>query len=56
MFVGIISLLLRKKTSKQKRGIAIGTNYALLYNILFMAELEIEILSKIELKPYLWWR
>ena len=44
------------KTLKQKRGTAIGTKFAPAYSILFMAELEEEILSEIELKPYLWWR
>ena len=43
----------KKKTLKQKRGTAIGTKFAPLYSILFMAELEREILSEIELK--LWW-
>ena len=42
-----------KKTSKQKRGIAIGTKFAPPYSILFMAELEEEILRKVEFKPYL---
>ena len=45
-----------EKTLKQKRGTAIGTKFAPPYSILFMAELEEEILSEIELKPYLWWR
>ena len=45
-----------EKTLKQK-GTAIGTKFAPPYSILFMAELEEEILlSEIELKPYLWWR
>ena len=35
---------------------AIGTKFAPLYSILFMAELEEEILREVELKPYLWWR
>ena len=46
----------KEKTLKQKRGTAIGTKFAPPYSILFMAELEEEILSEIELKPYLWWR
>ena len=46
----------KEKTLKQKRGTAIGTKFAPPYSILFMAELEGEILSEIELKPYLWWR
>ena len=45
-----------KKTLKQKRGAAIGTKFAPPYSILFMAELEEEILREKELKPYLWWR
>ena len=43
-----------EKTLKQKRGTAVGTKFAPPYSILFMAELEKEILSEIELKPYLW--
>ena len=46
----------KEKTLKQTRGTAIGTKFAPPYSILFMAELEEEILSEIELKPYLWWR
>ena len=46
----------KEKTLKQKRGTTIGTKLAPPYNILFMAELEEEILSEIELKPYLRWR
>ena len=45
-----------KKTLKQKRGIAIRTKFAPPYSILFMAELEEQILRKAEFKPYLWWR
>ena len=45
-----------EKTLKQKRGTAIGTKFVPAYSILFTAELEEEILSEIELKPYLWWR
>ena len=45
-----------KKTLKQKRGTAIGTKFAPLYSILFMAELEEEIIKESEYKPYLWWR
>ena len=45
-----------EKTLKQKRGTAIGTKFAPPYSILFMAELEEEISSEIELKPYLWWK
>ena len=46
----------KEKVLKQNWGTAIGTKFAPLYGILFMAELEEEILSEIELKPYLWWR
>ena len=45
-----------KKTLKQLRGTAIGTRFAPPSSILFMAELEEEILREVELKPYLWWR
>ena len=45
-----------KKTLKQKRGAAIGKKFAPPYNILFMAELEEEIIKESEYKPYLWWR
>ena len=46
-----------KKTLKQKKkGTAIGTKFAPPYSILFIAELEEEILRKAEFKPYLWWR
>ena len=45
-----------KKTLKQKRGTGIGTKFAPPYSILFMAELEEEILQKAEFKSYLWWR
>ena len=44
-----------KKSLKQLRGTAIGTTFAPPYSILFMAELEEEILREVELKPYLWW-
>ena len=45
-----------EKTLKQKRGKAIGTKFAPPNNVLFMTELEEEVLSEIELKPCLWWR
>ena len=45
-----------KKTLKQLRGTAIGTKFAPPNSILFMAELEEEILREVELNPYLWWR
>ena len=45
-----------KKTLKQIRKTAIGIKFAPPYSILFMAELEEEILMEVELKPYLWWR
>ena len=40
-----------KKTLKQIQGTAIGTKFAPPYSILFMAELEEEILREVELKP-----
>ena len=46
----------KEKSLKQKRGTAICIKFAPPYSILFMIELEEEILSEIELKPYLWWR
>ena len=45
-----------EKTLNLKRGSAIGTKFAPPYSILFMAELEEEILRKAEFKLYLWWR
>ena len=45
-----------KKILKQKQGTAIGTKFAPLYSILFMAELEEEIIKESEYKPYLRWR
>ena len=45
-----------KKILKQKQGTAIGTKFAPLYSILFMAELEENIIKESEYKPYLWWR
>ena len=42
-----------KKILKQKRGTAIGTKFAPLYSILFMAELEEEIIKESEYKPHL---
>ena len=46
----------KEKTLKQKRVTAVGTKFSPPYSILFMAELEEEILSEIELKSCLWWR
>ena len=46
--------IFKEKTLKQKRATAIGTKFAPSYSILFVAQLEEEILSEIELKPYLW--
>ena len=43
-----------KNALKQKGGTAIGTKFGPPYNILFMEELEEEILPKAEFKPYLW--
>ena len=45
-----------KKILKQKQGTAIGTIFAPLYSILFMAELEEEIIKESEYKLYLRWR
>ena len=45
-----------EKFLKQKWGTPIGTKFAPSYSILFIAELEEEVLSEIELKPCLWWR
>ena len=45
-----------KKILKQKRGTAIGLEFAPPYIILFMTKLEEEILWKAEFKLYLWWR
>ena len=45
-----------KKILTQKEGFAIGTKFAPLYSILFVAELEEEILQKAEFKQYLRWR
>ena len=42
--------IFKGKTLKQKWGTATGTKFAAPYSILFMAELEEEILSEIELK------
>ena len=44
----------KKEKTKQKRGTAIGTKFASPYSILFMAELEEEVLGKAEFKPDLW--
>ena len=49
-------LLLVKKTLKKIRGTAIGAKFSPPYSILFMAELEEEILREVELKPYPWWQ
>ena len=43
------------KTFKQKRDTAIGT-IAPPYSISFIAELEKNLLSDIDLKSYIWWR
>ena len=43
-----------KKTFKQKRGTAIDTKFVPPYSILFMADLEEEIIKESEYKPYLW--
>ena len=41
------------KTFKQQRGTAIGTKFTPPYSILFMADLEKQLLSDIDLKPYI---
>ena len=46
----------RKKTLQQKWGTAIATNFAPLYSILFMTELEEHIIKQSKYKSYLWWR
>ena len=45
-----------QKTFKQVRGTAIGTRFAPLYALLFMADLEEKILNAFEEKPMRWWR
>ena len=45
-----------KTTLKQKRGTAIGTRFAPPYSIVYMLELEEEIIKESVYKPYLWWR
>ena len=50
------TFVFESKTIRQKRGTAIGTKFAPPYSILFMAELEENVLENAELKPYLWWR
>ena len=45
-----------KKTLTQKRENSIGTKFAPPYSILFMVELEENIIKESEYKLYLWWR
>ena len=45
-----------KKILKQLRGTAIGNKFAPPYSVVFIAELEEEVLREAELKPDLWWR
>ena len=45
-----------EKTLKQLRGTAIGTKFAPLYAIIFMADLQEWILEDIELQPHIFWR
>ena len=45
-----------QKTFKQVPGTAIGTTFAPLYAILFMADLEEKTLNALEDKPSIWWR
>ena len=44
-----------KKNLKQIRGAEIGNKFVPPYSILFLAELQEEILREVELKHYLWW-
>ena len=44
-----------KKTLKPKRGTGVGTKFAPWYRVLFMAELEEDIIKESIYKPYLWW-
>ena len=43
-------------TFKQKRGTAMGTKFAPLYAIIFMADFEEKMLESFEKKPVIWWR
>ena len=43
-----------EKTFKQKRGTAIGTKFASLYAIVFMADFEEKMLESFEKKPMIW--
>ena len=45
-----------EKTFKQKLGTAIGTKFAPLYAIIFMADFEEKMLESFEKKPMIWWR
>ena len=45
-----------KKHLSKKGGTVIGTKFAPLFSILFMAKLAEEIIKESEFKPYLWWR
>ena len=45
-----------EKTFKQKLGTAIGTKFAPLYAIIFMADFEEKMLESFEKKPVIWWR
>ena len=45
-----------KKTFKQKRGTAIGTEFAPPYAILDMADLKEKLEETIEKKTMIWWR
>ena len=43
-------------TFKHKHGTAIGTKFARIYAILFMADFEEKMLESCEKKPVIWWR
>ena len=45
-----------ENTFKQKRGTAMGTKFAPLYAIIFMADFEEKMLESFEKKPVIWWR
>ena len=45
-----------EKTFRQVHGTAVGTRFAPLYAILFMADLEEKIVSAFKKKPVIWWR
>ena len=50
------TLTFGKNKLELKQGTAIGTKSAQPYSILFMTDLEQEMIKESEYKPYLWWR